>query len=87
MKQQVEKTSRETFKDMSRCNRAGIRIYPIPWGSRFKIEIERNGKPKRGEEIYPEKSEKGMPGVYDKIQELYRQISENMEKKQTSKAA
>ncbi len=87
MRQTVEKNARESFKEMRRCNRAGIRIYPIPWGNRFKIEVDRNGRTKRGSELYPASADKTLPGVYDKIQELYSQISENLNKKETSKAA
>jgi len=73
----MEKTARETGQYMSKCLKRGIRVYPVPWGRNFKIVVERNGKPKHGEQIF------NATTVFDKINEIYKQIANNIEKKQT----
>lgn len=79
-------TPRESGRPMALCLKNGIRIYPVPYGNRFKIVIERNGKPTMGAETYPEKTDKTAPkdkpvvGVYDKIRELYNDLAAKIEK-------
>jgi len=78
----VENTPKNEAKNMSKCFKNGIRIYPFKYGNNFKIVVERNGKPKKGEKLYPEKADKVTPGVYDMIHELYRQLADKIENPQ-----
>jgi hypothetical protein len=75
----VENTPKDESRNMSTCFKNGIRIIPFKYGNLFKIIVERNGKQKKGEDLYPEKSDKHTPGVYDKIHELYRQIANKID--------
>lgn len=73
-------SAKEQGKYMTICLRNGIRLFPVPYGNRYKIVVERHGKAKKGEETYPLKSDKTAIGVYDKIYQLYQQIADNITK-------
>lgn len=78
METAIEKNPREKDQNMSLCFKNGIRVIPQPFGNRFKIIIERNGKQKPGDQIYPLKSTETETGVYDKLHELYKKIAHNL---------
>lgn len=82
------------YKYMKPCLDHNILIYPKPQssnGGRYKIVIERNGKPKVGSEIYKnelsykkvqkqgktgfEEVKVEVPSIWDKIFQLYREIA------------
>lgn len=75
-------TPKEAARNMSLCFKAGIRILPVPYGTRYKIQVEQEGKdPIIPDNLYPEKSTKTETGLYDKIQELYAELAQRVERK------
>ena len=77
-------TPKEAARNMSICFKDGIRILPVPYGTRYKIQVEQEGKnPILPDNLYPEKSTKTEIGVFDKIQELYAELANRVEKKNT----
>jgi|TARA_R110002020_G_scaffold48945_1_gene139785 hypothetical protein len=52
----------------SYCFKKGYKIYPIPEGSEYRIEIDYKGQKKLGEKLYSKKE------WYDAIWDLYEKI-------------
>lgn len=73
----------EGFKYMSLCNKAGIRIYPVPKYGSYCLEIEFNstsefhykdikGKPKQGTERYDPKGTVWQEKIFELYEHLYK---------------
>ncbi|WP_281990541.1 hypothetical protein [Aquimarina aggregata] len=85
--------ARQQSSDMSLCIKKGIKIYPIVYArNQYKLVVERNGIPKKGNAIYPQESQYDKKtkellkmSVHEKIHQLYSEMASKIRKHTSSK--